>query len=167
MNFQLRPWSMNDVNSLAAYANNYDIAKFMTDQFPHPYTKENAEIFIAFVTKDDPVHIFCIDVEGEAVGGIGIILQTGIHQKNAELGYWLGQPFWGRGIVTNAVKKMIVFTFENYDINRIFARPFATNDASVRVLEKAGFVLEARFDNALFKNGQYIDELVYAVRREP
>jgi [ribosomal protein S5]-alanine N-acetyltransferase len=165
MEFKLRPWTLNDLNSLVKYANNKDIAKFMTDTFPHPYTEEAGRGFIAFATKDDPVHIFAIDINGEAVGGIGIHPQADIQRKNAELGYWLAEPFWGHKIMTRAVEQILDFAFKTYDINRVFARPFGTNIASQKVLEKAGFTLEGRFEKTLYKNGEFLDELVYAVRR--
>lgn len=165
MFFKLRPWALTDLESLVRYANNPHIAKFMTDGFPHPYTEEAGKAFIAFATKDDPIHIFAIDVEGEAVGGIGLHPQADVHRKNAELGYWLAEPFWGKGIITNAIKEMIEFGFKTYDINRIFARPFATNIGSQKVLEKAGFVLEGRFEKTFIKHGELLDEMVYAVRR--
>ena len=165
MHFQLRPWALSDLDSLVRHANNPDIAKFMMDGFPHPYTEENGKAFIAFATKDDPIHIFAIDVNGEAVGGIGIHPQADVQRKNEELGYWLAEPFWGKGIITNAIKQVIEFGFKTYDINRIFARPYGTNIGSQKVLEKAGFVLEGRFEKTIFKNGEFLDELVYAVRK--
>ena len=165
MQFIFRPWALSDLDSLVRYANNSDIAKFMTDGFPHPYTEENGQAFIAFATKDDPIHIFAIDVAGEAVGGIGLHPQADVHRKNAELGYWLAEPFWGKGIITNAIKEIVAFGFKTYDINRIFARPFATNIGSQKVLEKAGFALEGRFEKTFIKNGELVDELVYAVRK--
>lgn len=165
MQFQLRPWTLHDLDSLVKYGNNASIAKFMTDQFPHPYTAEKGKAFIAFATQNNPIHIFAIDVNGEAVGGIGLHPQADIHQKNAELGYWLAEPYWGKGIITEAVKQMVAFGFSTYPINRIFARPFGTNIASQKVLEKAGFILEARFEKTLYKQGEYLDELVYAIRR--
>lgn len=165
MNFTLRPWSMDDLDNLVKNANNFNIAKFMTNAFPHPYNAENGKMFITFANQDTPKHIFAIDVAGQAIGGIGIHLQTDIHCKNAELGYWLAEPFWGYGIITKAISQMVDFAFNTYDINRVFARPFGTNKASQRVLEKAGFVLEGRLEKVLFKNGEYLDELIYAVRR--
>src|SRR3954471_190946 len=96
----LRPFGMNDIDSLVIHANNFNVAKYMTDAFPHPYTKEHAVSFIAFATKDEPVHIFAIDVNGEACGGIGIHPQAGIQRKNAELGYWLSEKQWGKGIIS-------------------------------------------------------------------
>ncbi|MDO8999125.1 MAG: GNAT family protein [Bacteroidota bacterium] len=166
MNFSLRPWHTNDLESLVTHANNKEIAKFMTDKFPHPYTKDKGEAFIEFATKETPNNILAIEINGKACGGIGIHPQQDIHCKNAELGYWLAEPFWGKGIVTKAIIEMVDYGFINFDINRIFARPFGSNLASQKVLEKSGFILEARFEKTLFKNGEYLDELVYAIRRE-
>lgn len=165
MNFMLRPWTLQDVDSLVHHANNYNIAKFMSDGFPHPYSADNAKSFIAFATNDKPIHIFAIDVNGEAVGGIGIHPQTDIMRKNAELGYWLSEDYWGNGIITKAIAEMISFAFQTFDITRIYARPFSTNTASQRVLKKAGFVLEARIEKVIFKNGEFLDELIYAIRK--
>ncbi|MCC6384482.1 MAG: GNAT family N-acetyltransferase, partial [Bacteroidia bacterium] len=122
--------------------------------------------FIEFAIADNPVHIFAIEVNNEAVGGIGIHPQSDIFFKNAELGYWLAEQYWGRGIISNAVKQMVDFTFTTYRIDRIFARPFGTNIASQKVLEKNNFKLEGRFEKVIFKNGEYADELVYGYRRE-
>lgn len=166
MQFILRPWNENDIESLVANANNANIARFMTDGFPHPYTVENAKAFITMATKDVPVHIFAIEAEGKAVGGIGIHPQADVMKKNAELGYWLGEDHWGKGIITAAIKQMIDFAFSTYDITRIYARPFGNNAASQKVLEKAGFVLEARIEKSIFKNGEFLDELIYAVRKK-
>jgi [ribosomal protein S5]-alanine N-acetyltransferase len=166
MNFTLRPWTINDLDSLVKYANNKEIAKNMTDQFPHPYTIEKGKVFIEYATKASPPNIFAIDVNGEAVGGIGVHPQTDIQRKNAELGYWLAEPFWGKGIISKAVTQMIDYGFKTFDVERIFARPFGTNKASQKVLEKSGFTLEAKFEKTLFKNGEYQDELVYSIRRK-
>ena len=165
MDFTLRPWTMADAGSLLRHANNHNIARFMTDAFPHPYTPEAARAFLERITQDDPVHIFAIDVQGEAVGSIGFFQQADIMRKNAELGYWLGQAYWGHGIVTEAVKRVVPVAFATYDIQRLFARPFGTNVASQRVLERAGFTFEARFSGTIFKEGAFVDELFYAVRR--
>jgi [ribosomal protein S5]-alanine N-acetyltransferase len=166
MEIALRPWQASDIPSLLMYANNWNIAKNMTDKFPHPYTEADAQSFINFANADHPVHIFAIDFEGQAIGGIGIHPQTDIHCKNAELGYWLAEPFWGRGFITQAIRQILHFAFASFDIDRVFARPFGTNVASQKVLQKNGFVLEGRFENVLFKKGEYHDELVYAMRRE-
>ena len=166
MHFTLRPFTINDLDSLVKYANNPKIANNLTDKFPYPYTKENGKMFIEFATKNTPTNIFAIDINGEACGGIGIHPQEDVHRKNAELGYWLGEPFWGNGIITKAIEQIADYGFKNFDITRIFARPYGTNFASQRVLEKAGFILEARFEKTLFKNGEYKDELIYAIRRK-
>ena len=165
MDYKLRPWRMSDLENLVTFANNVDIARFLTDAFPHPYTKESGIAFIESANKDNPVHIFAIEVDGKAVGGIGIHPQHDIQRKNAELGYWLAQPYWNKGIMTKAVVEMLEFGFSHYDIDRIFARPFGHNIASQKVLEKSGFQLEALLKGTLIKNGEKVDELIYSVRR--
>jgi ribosomal-protein-alanine N-acetyltransferase len=164
--FRLRPWQPADLNDLVSYANNWNVAKNMTDKFPFPYTESNGQAFIAFATADDPVHIFAIEVAGQAVGGIGIHPQDDIYRKNAELGYWLAEPFWGRGIISAAIRQAVDFAFKTYAIDRVFARPFGTNSGSQRVLEKNGFVLEGKFEKVLIKDGELLDELIYSIRRE-
>lgn len=165
MNLELRPWKKEDLENLVKYANNKKIADNLTDAFPHPYTKEKGIAFIEMATKSSPPTIMAIVIDGEAVGGIGLHPQTDIHAKNAEMGYWLAEPYWGKGIISAAIKKMVDYGFENFEITRIFARPFGRNIGSQKVLEKAGFILEAKFDNTIFKNGQFEDELIYAIRR--
>ena len=165
MNFTLRPFRNSDLASLVKYANNYNIAKFLTNQFPHPYTDEDGRKFISNVANNDPINVFAIEVNGEAAGAIGIFPQTDIHEKTAEMGYWLAELFWGNGIITRAIGEMVEYGFETFDVTRIVARPFSTNLASQRVLEKAGFVCEARLKNAVYKNGKYMDELIFATMK--
>jgi [ribosomal protein S5]-alanine N-acetyltransferase len=160
--FILRPWNSGDIESLVKYAGNKKISDNLTDAFPHPFTKKDAEDFIVRFTKDDPQKAFAIEINGEACGSIGVFPQTDIHRKNAETGYWLAEPYWGRGIMSSVVREIIKYGFATFDITRIFARPFGTNVASHRVLEKAGMKLESRFEKTVFKNGQYHDELFYA-----
>lgn len=166
MHFSLRPFTITDLDSLVKYANNPTIANNLTDKFPYPYTKENGKMFIEFATKNIPTNIFAIDINGEVCGGIGIHPQEDVHRKNAELGYWLAEPFWGNGIITKAIIQIVEYGFIHFDITRIFARPYGTNVASQRVLEKAGFIFEGRFEKTLFKNGEFKDELIYAVRKK-
>lgn len=161
----LRPWAPADLPSLVRYANNPAIARFMNDQFPHPYTEASGRAFLEMASQAEPANILTIDVAGEAVGGIGLHPGSNIERKNAELGYWLAEPFWGQGIGTAAVRQMVEYGFRTFDITRIFARPFGSNLASQRVLEKAGFVLEARLERTFYKNGAYENELIYAVHR--
>lgn len=165
MSFTLRPWEASDLPSLVEYANNAEIARHLNDVFPYPYTVADGQGYITFATSQVPGCIFAIDVAGQAVGSIALHPQADVHRKNAELGYWLAQPFWGQGIITQAVRQMVAYGFQTFDITRIFARPFGTNRASQRVLEKAGFSLEAQFTQTLFKHGAFVDEWVYAVRR--
>ena len=165
MEFKLRSWNFNDLESLVKYANNYKIAKNLTNQFPHPYTRDNGEAFIAMATKNDPLTIFAIEINGQAAGGIGLHPQQDIHCKNAELGYWLAEPYWGKGIITQAIKQIVAYGFKTFEIDRIFARPFENNIGSQKVLIKSGFILEGKFDKVLYKNGEYLDELIYAVRK--
>ncbi len=166
INFTLRNWDINDLSSLVKYANNPLIAANLTDKFPHPYTEENGKAFISFASQHDTHHVFAIDINGEACGGIGIHPQSDIQRLNAELGYWLAEPFWGKGIISKAIPMLIDFTFSNLPVTRIFARPFARNIASQKVLEKNGFVLEARIEKSLIKNGVLEDELIYAIRKK-
>lgn len=165
MEFHLRSWTAADLPALITYANNWKIAKNLTNAFPHPYTKENGEYFITMATQAEPHTIFAIDVQGEAIGAAGLHAQTDIYEKNMELGYWLAEPFWGQGLMTRVVHQMVDYAFRTFPIARVYARPFGTNRASQRVLEKAGFTLDAKLVQTLFKNGEFIDEYIYAIRR--
>ncbi len=162
----LRPWNLQDLDQLVLFANNWNIAKNLTDQFPNPYTRTHGMAFIEYANLESPVHIFAIDVNGIAIGGIGIHPQKDIYQKNAELGYWLAEPYWGKGLATAAIKLIVQFAFEHFDIERIYARPFGPNIASQRILEKNGFKLEAKLVKVFFKKGEFLDELIYGLRRK-
>jgi len=166
MDIKLRKWNEADLDTLVKYANNSNIAKWLTNGFPYPYTYENGKAFLSMNANDNPTKVFAIDVNGEAVGSIGIFPQTDIHEKNAEMGYWLAEAFWGQGIITKAIQEIVEYGFQTFDIVRIFARPFSTNLKSQRVLEKAGFTLEARLKNSVFKNGEFMDELIYSKLNE-
>lgn len=164
--FELRKWQSSDLESLVKYANNFKIAKNLTNQFPHPYTIQDGERFLKNAVSYDPVRIFAISVEGEAIGAIGIFPQDDIHCLNAEMGYWLAEEWWGKGIITDAIRQMVEYGFSTFPIDRIFARPFGSNAASQRVLEKAGFTLEARFEKTLLKHGVLLDELIFGIRKK-
>jgi RimJ/RimL family protein N-acetyltransferase len=161
----LRPWMDSDLPVLVSLANNFNIAKNMTDQFPFPFTAENGEAFLEFSGSHSPLRILAIEAEGFVAGSIGIHLQNGIVRNNAELGYWIGEPYWGKGIASAALRKMVAYGFQSFPINRIFARPFGTNIASQRVLQKAGFILEGRFEKTIVKKDELLDELIFAIRK--
>ncbi len=165
MQFLLRPWSFSDIEALIEYANNFNIAKYMRNVFPYPYTKEEGMKFIEMTHQHNPRKIFTIDIDGKASGGIGIFPQEDIMCKNAELGYWLAEPFWSKGIITKAIIEMMDYGFKTFDISRIYAIPFGSNIASQRALEKAGFKLEGKFEKTIYKNGEYHDELIYTIRK--
>jgi RimJ/RimL family protein N-acetyltransferase len=161
----LRPWKTEDLDELVTLANNKNIAKFMADVFPHPYTVEIGRTFINFTKCNPGSKIFAIVHNDKPIGSIGLHLQTDILRKNAELGYWLGEKYWNKGIITKVIPKMVEFGFNNLDIVRIFARIYGTNIASQKAIEKCGFKLEGQFEKTLFKNNEYLDELIYAIRK--
>ena len=158
----IRPWRLDDAESLARHANNRKVWIALRDLFPHPYTTEDAHTFLKSVINSEPVTLFCVEANKTAVGGIGIRIGADVHRQTAELGYWLSQEFWGRGIMTEAVAAFTDFCFEKFQLRRIYAEPFANNPASARVLEKAGFAFEGRLKNNVMKDGQVLDSLLYA-----
>ena len=158
----LRPFESGDATSLAEVANDRDIWINVRDRFPHPYHLEHAETFIAESAKHDPPLNLAICVDGRAVGNIGLILGTDIDRVSAELGYWLGKPYWGRGIVTAAIPAATKYAIETFGLTRIFAAVFTFNAGSARVLEKAGYVRESYQRRAAIKDGVVYDQYVYA-----
>ena len=158
----VRPWRLDDAESLVRHANNRKVWLALRDLFPHPYPIEDARKFLGAGVNSEPITNSCIEVDGAAVGGIGVRMGQDVHRRTAELGYWLGQKFWGRGIMTEAVGPFTDFCFENFSLRRIFAEPFANNPASARVLEKAGFTFEGRLKNNVLKDGELLDSLLYA-----
>ena len=154
----IRPWRVEDQESLARHANNRKIWRNLRDTFPHPYTEGDAREYIARHAAAPDVSNLAIEVDGEAAGGIG--LRVGA-EGDAELGYWLGEAHWGRGIMTDAVTAITAYGLETLGLRRIHADVFEWNAASMRGLEKAGYRLEARHENAIVKDGETVDELVY------
>lgn len=161
----LRPWRLEDARSLCVHANNNKVSENLRDVFPFPYNLGDAEYFIKNIASSTVNLILAIEVDGQAVGSIGILPKTDVYQRSAELGYWLGEKYWGRGITTEAVATIVAYAFNMYDINRIYASVFERNTASMRVLEKCGFVREAILRKAVVKNGIVMDEYVYALLR--
>jgi ribosomal-protein-alanine N-acetyltransferase len=162
-NYKLRHWQQGDEKSLAENANNYEIWKNLKDIFPYPYTLVDAHEWVK-IASNLPAN-FAIDIDGKAVGGIGILLKDDIYRKNAEIGYWLGEAHWGKGIISSAINEVVDDTFKNYDINRIYAGIFEYNPASMRVLEKAGFHQEAILRKSLIKEGKLYDEHIFVKLR--
>ena len=158
----IRPWRLDDAESLVKHANNHKVWLALRDRFPHPYTIQDAREFLQQAISEQPITKFCIEVNGRAVGGMGICLGQDVHRHTATLGYWLGENFWGRGIMTEAVAALTDLCFENFSLRRISAEVFANNPASARVLEKAGFVFEARLEKNVIKDGELLDSLLHA-----
>jgi RimJ/RimL family protein N-acetyltransferase/catechol 2,3-dioxygenase-like lactoylglutathione lyase family enzyme len=155
---EVRPWDPNDAESMAYHANDRDIWRNLRDTFPHPYGIDDARRFIASA----PPTFLCIAWAGAAVGGIGLSVRTDVERFSAELGYWIGRPYWGRGIATEAVRAVVAWGFGELGLRRIYALPYAHNGASCRVLEKCGFTLEGRLAASSFKEGRFVDQHMYA-----
>lgn len=158
----VRSWRTSDAESLLRYANNRNIWLNLRDAFPHPYTKHDARAYIRSVRDRSPETTFAIAVDDEAVGSIGFVLRTDVERVSAEIGYWLAEPFWGRGITSEALVALTRYAIDTHRLTRIYALPFAWNLASCRVLEKAGYVLEARLRRSAIKDGQITDQMQYA-----
>ncbi|MBC8535471.1 GNAT family N-acetyltransferase [Feifania hominis] len=168
MEFYLRPWRESDAESIARYAADWEVARNLRDVFPHPYALADARDYIASCLSQGEEDRLCraIEADGEAVGSIGVFVGKDVYRKSAELGYWLAKPYWGRGIMSAAVRQMTCMAFERFDIVRVYAEPYARNAGSRRVLEKAGFVLEGTLRRSVFKGGELLDSCVYARLRE-
>jgi ribosomal-protein-alanine N-acetyltransferase len=158
----VRSWAASDLDSLVRHANNRKIWLNLRDRFPHPYTRRNAQDFIRLARQMQPETFFAIAVNGAAVGGVGFVIGHDVERVSAETGYWLGEPFWGRGIATEALMALTRHAIEHHELTRLFALPFADNVASCRVLEKAGYVLEGRLRRSAIKDGEIKDQLQYA-----
>jgi RimJ/RimL family protein N-acetyltransferase len=159
---EVRSWQPTDAASLAVHANNRKIWRNLRDAFPHPYAIADAHAFIRSALAQVPESRLAIAVDGQAVGGIGFVLHDDVERVSAEIGYWLGEAFWGRGIMTEAVQAVTAYAIETHQLTRVFAVPYAWNHASFRVLEKAGYRWEARLRRSAIKDGQVIDQLLYA-----
>jgi ribosomal-protein-alanine N-acetyltransferase len=159
----IRDWARSDRDSLVRYANNRDVWRNLAERFPHPYTEADADAWFATLDGMAERTHWAIEVGGEAVGGIGVDLGKDIYAKTAHFGYWLGEPFWRRGIMTEAVKAASAHAMSYFDLVRLEAPVFESNPASMRVLEKAGFVREAVLHRAVYKDGRILDTVLYAL----
>lgn len=165
---RLRPWRKSDRESLVRYANNRRIWRNLRDRFPHPYDDAAAVEWLAFAaTVPPPAGVWAIEVNGEAVGGLTVERMTDVERHTAEIGYWLAEPLWGRGIVTSAVRQAAAHSLAEPDVWRLVAPVYAWNRASMRVLEKAGFEREAVLRRSAIKDGTVLDQVVYARTRDP
>lgn len=164
MNIIIRQWKKDDAPYLAAALNNLNIQNNLRDGLPYPYTESDALDFIEsmFASNPNDTFAFAIVADDRVVGSIGVFRQTNIHSRTAELGYYVAEEYWGRGIAQTAVNSIVEYVFENTDIVRIFAEPFARNAASCRVLKKCGFVFEGIMRKNAFKNGEFLDMRLYA-----
>lgn len=160
---QLRPLRYKDANRLAQLANNKKISMNLRDGFPHPYTLADAKKFIEICKSHSPAQVFAIEYNGEYTGNIGLHPGEDVYRRSAEIGYFLGESYWGKGIMTKAVKQMVEYGFSNLNIVRIYTGVFEYNKASQRVLEKCGFKKEAVFEKAIFKNNQLWNEVRYVI----
>ena len=163
---RLRTLRYADRQQLAKLANNKKIWLNVRDMFPHPYTFEDAEKFIDTVKQQDPEVTFAIQYEFKFVGAIGMVLQRDVYRFSAELGYWIGEPFWGKGITTRAVRLICDYAFNNLNMEKMFAGVFQGNEASKKVLEKCGFELEGIARKAVYKNNKFLDEYRYGKVKE-
>lgn len=168
MECKIRAWKLEDAVSLAEMLNNKNILNNLRDGLPYPYTKEDAEGYIQAMLSADKskTFAFAITVDDKAIGSIGVFRCENIHSRTAEMGYYIGESYWGQGLGTSAVKQVCSFVFENTDIIRIFAEPFDYNKASCRVLEKAGFQFEGLLRKNAVKNGIVQDMRMYSLIKD-
>lgn len=158
---RLRPWSRDDLESLLEHANNPAVSRAMTDRFPYPYTRADAQAWITFATGLGQLTNLAIERDGKAVGGIGIIEGKEERRIRAEIGYWLGEAHWNQGVATEAVSALASHLLLRPWLARLEANVYSNNPASARVLEKAGFTLESTQTHGAFKHGELLDVLVY------
>lgn len=158
---RLRPWRFTDLASLVRHADDERVARTVRDRFPNPYTREDGERWLAHATTVGHANNVAIEVDGEAVGGVGMIPGEDVYRLSAEVGYWLGHAYWGRGIMTEAVKAFSAYLLDERGFIRLEAPVYEINPASARVLEKAGYHLECRKRRAAIKHGRIMDVLVY------
>ena len=161
----VRDWTAADLQSLVRHANNRKIWINLRDRFPFPYTEASGRDFLTHISSQTPSTVWAIEVDGDACGGIGLVPMTDVERVSAEIGYWLGEAFWGRGIMTEALIGVSSEAFRRFDLQRIFALPFADNIGSIRVLQKAGYVLEGRMRQSAIKDGIIRDQLMFATYR--
>lgn len=162
-NCLLRPWRTGDEAALVVHANDRKVWVNLRDQFPHPYTLADAEKWVAFASTQAQRTAIAIEVDSEVAGGVGLKLNNDVERVSAEIGYWLGQRFWNRGIMTAAVRAVTEYGFKQFSLTRVYAVPYATNVASHRVLEKAGYTREGVLRRSAIKDGIVLDQVLFAI----
>ncbi len=162
----LRTWQLEDAASLAGHANNIHIWNNVRDYFPHPYTLKDAEEYIAFTSQKAIPEDFAIVIDGKAVGGMGFIPQADVERFNAEIGYWIGEAYWNKGIVSKSIRQLICHIFTTTHFTRLFAIVYAFNTGSTKVLEKNSFTLVGVMRKAVIKNNQFLDVHLYELLKE-
>lgn len=165
MKCTIRSWRIEDASNLSEILNNKKILDNLRDGLPYPYTEKDAKNFIsAMLDADkDKIYAFAITIDDKVIGSIGVFRKDNIHSKTAEMGYYIEEAYWGQGIGTSAVKQVCKYIFENTDIIRIFAEPFAYNFGSCRILEKSGFLYEGTLRKNAVKNGVVLDMKLYSI----
>jgi RimJ/RimL family protein N-acetyltransferase len=158
----LRKFNHDDAPLIAQLANDRDIWINLRDRFPHPYELAHGEAFVARAAAEDPPTNLAVCVDNRAVGSIGLILGKDIERVSAEIGYWIGKPYWGRGITSAALHAATDYAIDQFGLLRVFAIPFVENLPSVRVLEKAGYVREGLMKQSAIKDGKVRDQYLYA-----
>ncbi len=165
MTCRIRKWEMSDARDLAEALSNTKVQDNLRDGLPYPYTEQDGKDFISdmLAADENETFAFAVTADSKVIGSIGVFRQQNIHRRTAELGYYIAEGYWGRGLMTEAVTQVCRHVFENSDIIRIYAEPFAYNAASCRVLEKAGFKYEGTLRDNAVKNGKVIDMKMYSL----
>lgn len=164
--YLIRDFQLDDIDALVKYANNYNIFRWVKDNFPYPYSNRDAEQWITVSRNTNDGLNYAITTQKELIGGIGVKFKEDVYRYSWELGYWLGEPFWGKGIATEAVKVFTKYLFSHYNIRSITANVYEGNKASMKVLTKAGFKLDGIIRKAVFKEKLFWDLYVYSILRE-
>lgn len=165
---KIRKWELSDAADLASALSNKKVQDNLRDGLPYPYTEQDGMDYISAMlsANENDTFAFAITVDNKVIGSIGVFRQENIHRQTAELGYYIAEEYWGRGIMTEAVRQICEYVFDKSDMIRIYAEPFAYNDASCRVLEKAGFQYEGTLRSNAVKNGKVIDMKMYALLKK-
>lgn len=161
----IRAWKSEDLSGLVQQANNIKVWNNVRNYFPHPYTEADGQAWLEKVVGAVPLVNMAIEVDGQVAGGIGLILNSDVYVKSAEVGYWVGEEFWGRGVATEALRQMTEYAFYYFDLVRLYAEVFENNKASMRVLEKNGYYLEGVRRKAVFKNNVLMDDYIWVKLR--